>query len=193
MQPFSSIGWVSTTATSSSRWLEPIMHGLGVHTFADLKITTDDDPGMSLPVSRRYGLVVHTADITRGQLVRLPWDYDYYGQDPDEPGRGRTPCAPRCPSRSSSSPSPFTAQPADVEMPSPGGRLVRTAPRWGHGDVGRRGHVAQLPHRRLRPGGRWPAALADDRDEAVLAADLSSPDARSRVHLRRGAAAACTP
>ena len=39
---------------------------------------------MSLPASHRYRLVVHTSDITRGQLVRLPWDYDLYGQDRDD-------------------------------------------------------------------------------------------------------------
>ncbi len=27
---------------------------------------------------------MHTSDITRGQLVRLPWDYDFYGQNRDE-------------------------------------------------------------------------------------------------------------
>lgn len=64
-------------------WLEPIMHDLGVHTFADLKITLEEDPGMSLPESHRYRLLVHTSDVTRGQLVRLPWDYDQYGLDRD--------------------------------------------------------------------------------------------------------------
>jgi NTE family protein len=39
-----------------------------------------DDPGMSLPDSRRYRAVVHVSDISRGMLARLPWDYgDYYG------------------------------------------------------------------------------------------------------------------
>jgi NTE family protein len=65
-------------------WLEPILGGLGIETFADLKITPQQDEGMSLPPERRYRLVVHTSDITRGQLVRLPWDYDYYGVNRDE-------------------------------------------------------------------------------------------------------------
>jgi NTE family protein len=39
----------------------------------------DDDPGTSLPPADRYSLVVHTADITRNKLVRLPWDYPEYG------------------------------------------------------------------------------------------------------------------
>lgn len=105
-------------------WLEPIMHDLGVRTFADLKITMEDDPGMSLPVSRRYGLVVHTSDITRGQLVRLPWDYDFYGQIRDEQEVVHA-------VRASMSipfffePVTFTALPADVDVPSPGGESIR--------------------------------------------------------------------
>ena len=108
-----------------STWLSPIMDDLGVHTFADLKITMEDDPGMSLPVSRRYGLVVHTSDITRGQLVRLPWDYDFYGQDRDEQDVVQA-------VRASMSipfffePVTFTALPADVDMPGPGGGSIPT-------------------------------------------------------------------
>lgn len=64
-------------------WLGNVLDDLGVRTFADLKITEDDDPGTSLPPEQRYRLVVHTSDITRGSLVRLPWDYHHYGQDPD--------------------------------------------------------------------------------------------------------------
>ena len=53
---------------------------LGVRTFGDLKL--DDD---QLPEERRYRLVVTAADVTTGQLVRLPWDYRrVYGLDPDE-------------------------------------------------------------------------------------------------------------
>jgi NTE family protein len=60
-------------------WLQPILQELGVRTFSDLRIEQSDDPEMSLPPDRRYRLVVHTSDITREQLVRLPWDYRYYG------------------------------------------------------------------------------------------------------------------
>lgn len=70
--------------TYLAQWLQPILAELGVRTFSDLKIDQADDPGMSLPASRQYGLVVHTSDITRKQLVRLPWDYDYYGLARDE-------------------------------------------------------------------------------------------------------------
>jgi NTE family protein len=42
----------------------------------------DDD---TLPEERRYKPVVTVADLTRGQLVRLPWDHRrVYGRDPDE-------------------------------------------------------------------------------------------------------------
>ena len=56
------------------------LDNLGVRTFGDLAV---DDP--ELPEERRYRLVVTAADLTRGQLVRLPWDYRrVYGLDPDE-------------------------------------------------------------------------------------------------------------
>lgn len=56
------------------------LKGLGVETFGDLRLDDDQVPG-----ERRYRLVVTATDITRGQLVRLPWDYrGVYGLDPDE-------------------------------------------------------------------------------------------------------------
>jgi NTE family protein len=64
-------------------WLGNVLDGLGVRTFADLRITDDDDPRTGLPPEQRYRLVVHTSDVSRGALVRLPWDYHYYGHDPD--------------------------------------------------------------------------------------------------------------
>jgi NTE family protein len=70
--------------TYLAQWLQPILDELDVRTFADLKITMSDDPGMSLPPNKRYRLVVHTSDLTRGQLVQLPWDYAYYGMLADE-------------------------------------------------------------------------------------------------------------
>lgn len=62
-------------------WLGDALSEIGVTTFGQLRI--DDDPGTSLPPDRRYRLVVHTADITRNKLVRLPWDYAEYGVDAD--------------------------------------------------------------------------------------------------------------
>ncbi len=106
-------------------WLEPIMHDLGVHTFADLKITLEEDPGMSLPESHRYRLLVHTSDVTRGQLVRLPWDYDHYGLDRDTQDVVHA-------IRASMSipfffePVTVTASPAEVDVPSPDGSSIVT-------------------------------------------------------------------
>jgi len=61
-------------------WVRSQLKTLGVSTFGDLAY---DDP--DLPQQRRYRLVVTVADVTTGQLVRLPWDYRrLYGLDPDE-------------------------------------------------------------------------------------------------------------
>lgn len=62
------------------KWLDDLLVDLGKATFGDLKI---DDPGGSLPPEQSYRLVIHTADISCGRLVRLPWDYPLYGLDPD--------------------------------------------------------------------------------------------------------------
>jgi NTE family protein len=60
-------------------WLGAVLRDIGITRFGDLRL---DDPGAdrTLTSSRRYSLVVHTADITRGRLVRLPWDYPAYGR-----------------------------------------------------------------------------------------------------------------
>jgi NTE family protein len=63
-------------------WLGNELSDLGVHTFADLAISEDEDPGSSLPPDQRYRLVVHASDLSRGALVRFPWDYPRYGHDP---------------------------------------------------------------------------------------------------------------
>ncbi|MDB5178472.1 MAG: Conserved rane protein of unknown function [Patescibacteria group bacterium] len=62
--------------------LQGYLGELGVKTFGDLRIT--EPWAQELPPEQRYKLVVLTADITRGRLVRLPWDYHLYGLDPDE-------------------------------------------------------------------------------------------------------------
>jgi NTE family protein len=110
--------------TYLAQWLQPILAGLGVQTFGDLKIDPAADPGMSLPPERRYRLVVHTSDITREQLARLPWDYHYYGLPRDQQqvvGAVRA---------SMSIPfffEPVTtqAQVADVDVPMPDGSTAR--------------------------------------------------------------------
>jgi NTE family protein len=63
------------------KWLGAALESIGVTTFGQLRI--EDDPGSSLPAADRYSLVVHTADITRNKLVRLPWDYPEYGMTAD--------------------------------------------------------------------------------------------------------------
>ena len=110
--------------TYLAQWLRPILSELGVRTFGDLKIDQSDDPGMSLPPERRYRLVVHASDITRGQLARLPWNYGYYGlprDDQDVVGAVRA---------SMSIPfffEPVTvqAEAADADVPMPDGSSIR--------------------------------------------------------------------
>jgi NTE family protein len=62
-------------------WLGKVLNDIGVNHFSDLAL---DDPGAdaNLTPDQRYSLVVHTADITRKRVVRLPWDYRAYGLDP---------------------------------------------------------------------------------------------------------------
>ncbi len=62
-------------------WLGQRLEALGVKTFGDLRLT--EPWAKDLPPERRYKLVVITADITRGRLIRLPWDYRHYDLDPD--------------------------------------------------------------------------------------------------------------
>ncbi len=64
-------------------WLHGLLDPIDVRTFADLKIT--DDPNTSLPPVQRYRLVVHTCDLSRGCLVRLPWDLPAYLLSATEP------------------------------------------------------------------------------------------------------------
>jgi NTE family protein len=62
-------------------WIERILAAKSVHTWGDLK---DDDPGSSLPAEQRYKLVVIVSDVSRGRMLRLPWDYQsLLGVDPD--------------------------------------------------------------------------------------------------------------
>jgi NTE family protein len=59
-------------------WIRQQLEGLGVRTFADLHSA---DPGSSLPVDEQYKLVVMASDVSRGRLLRLPWDYLVDGID----------------------------------------------------------------------------------------------------------------
>lgn len=104
-------------------WLAPILEDLGVHSFADLKLDPVEDPKMSLPQGRDYRLVVHTSDVTRAQLVRLPWDYHIYGHHAD--GEDVVSAV-----RASMAipiffePVTFDALPANVTVPSPDGGTI---------------------------------------------------------------------
>src|SRR5690625_1840777 len=61
-------------------WIRSELANLGVTTWGDLRYDGD-----ALLPERRYRAVVNVADVTTGQLVRLPWDYRrVYGLDPDE-------------------------------------------------------------------------------------------------------------
>jgi NTE family protein len=62
-------------------WIKQILAAKNVHTWGDLK---DNDPGSSLPPEQRYKLVVIVSDVSRGRMLRLPWDYQaLLGVDPD--------------------------------------------------------------------------------------------------------------
>jgi NTE family protein len=70
------------------QWLTAKLEPLGIRTFADLKIA--DDEGTGLEPNQRYRLVTHTSDLSRGALVRLPWDLPYYLLDgPDQGDRAK--------------------------------------------------------------------------------------------------------
>jgi NTE family protein len=63
-------------------WLEAQLDSYGVRTFSDLKLEDEEFKGM--PVEKAYKLVVVTADLSKGELVYLPWDFHKYGLNPDE-------------------------------------------------------------------------------------------------------------
>lgn len=63
------------------QWLVESLAARGVHTWADLR---QEDPRSALPPSQRYKLVVIVSDVSRGLMLRLPWDYEeLLGIDPD--------------------------------------------------------------------------------------------------------------
>jgi NTE family protein len=63
-----------------TNWLGKLLADRGIEHFADLR---GEDPESALPADQRYRLVVMTADVSHGELRRLPWDYPRYGLDPN--------------------------------------------------------------------------------------------------------------
>jgi NTE family protein len=62
-------------------WMADQLATYNVRTFKNLRIT--EEWAHKLPPAQRYKLVVIVADIGRGRLLRLPWDYHLLGRDPD--------------------------------------------------------------------------------------------------------------
>src|SRR5581483_202290 len=99
-------------------WVNAQLDGI---TFRSLK----DDGGGSARAERCYKLVVTVTDITRGELVHLPWDYErLYGLDPDRQLVADAVCA--------SAAFPFFFVPATIEgrvhggIQQPSGRTTST-------------------------------------------------------------------
>lgn len=63
-------------------WLYETLAAYGIRTFEDLRIT--DNWCKNVPPEQRYKLVVVASDISRGRMVRLPWDYPLYDLDPNK-------------------------------------------------------------------------------------------------------------
>ena len=62
-------------------WISTVLERQGVRTWADLRY---NDPHGALAPERRYKLVVIVSDVSRGLMLRLPWDYEeLLGVDPD--------------------------------------------------------------------------------------------------------------
>lgn len=57
--------------------LDGLLGDLGVHTFGDLRTG-------ETPAQYAWSLVVTASDLSRRRLVRIPWDLDSYGIDPDD-------------------------------------------------------------------------------------------------------------
>lgn len=63
-------------------WISETLASKGVRKWGDLK---QDDPGSSLPPEQRYKLVVVVSDVSRGRMLRIPWDCrPLLGIDPDD-------------------------------------------------------------------------------------------------------------
>jgi NTE family protein len=64
-------------------WLYEELKKLGVVTFGDLR-RKDEGADPTLRPEQCYSLVVMVTDVTKGRLLRLPWDYHLFHLDPDK-------------------------------------------------------------------------------------------------------------
>lgn len=63
------------------RWIAHTLASGGVRTWGDLRL---DGCTRDTPVEHRYRLVVIVSDVSRGRMLRLPWDFErLLGKDPD--------------------------------------------------------------------------------------------------------------
>lgn len=76
---FAENGWAKGAAFRD--WLFEQLERRHVTTFADLEIT--DDPGRDPRAEHGWKLMVTAADVTTGELLRLPQDYRRYGLEPN--------------------------------------------------------------------------------------------------------------
>ncbi|HEX5527681.1 MAG TPA: patatin-like phospholipase family protein [Solirubrobacterales bacterium] len=65
-------------------FLEEELAKLGVKTFKDLIAPDDPQADPRFRKFHRYKLMVTATDVTNGRLLRLPWDYELLGLDPDQ-------------------------------------------------------------------------------------------------------------
>jgi len=62
-------------------WIAATLAKANVRTWGDLKV---DGATSATPIQQRYKLVVVVSDISRGRMLRLPWDFpDLLDEDPD--------------------------------------------------------------------------------------------------------------
>ena len=83
-----SLGLVSSNGAYQGDYLRDFIadraaSSSAIVTFGDLRRTDAGDDAL-LGDEQRYSLVVMATDVTRGRLLRLPWDYHLFGLDPDE-------------------------------------------------------------------------------------------------------------
>lgn len=77
--------------TALHDFLDDILSAQGIRTWGDLRL---HDPESALPPERQYRLVVIVSDVSRGRMLRLPWDYrSALGVDPDSQSVAEAVCA----------------------------------------------------------------------------------------------------